>query len=516
MIIFPPRKVLLSVILLWVPTIGVSHANDTWIADGGLLGAGESPHKAFRASGDVTYRDLGDPLVEASGRGFRLDSSKDENGDGKVSGAVSTTVKGLKPKDGRWFRFDVSAMAEDEFHVADDGLFLVVEFYRDNGSNSLDKIKKQIFAQVKRERADLKDEGTNKNLGLGAWRRYSLEFRTPFPEVDTLELSIGFRGKEDSAKGRSGFSLRQIQLTSIADPAGYAPREAAATKDPSELANLVPLGGRWYYDPRGGSREVPKMFDETNSDRLIYRSGRLEAPFAGNMTSWLKAGYLDFDGNEVKEDRYVSNSLLIEVTEEHLVLRSKNLPNHPTAKFPDSWRFLDGNPAYIKEQRATWFLPLEPKVNPEHVAMDRQNANQALPMGAIGVATNGVIFFNPFDHIFEADATWRLDRCCGHPSPNYQYHYHKYPVCVKSPWTDDGENHSPVIGFGFDGFPVYGPYEAKGELAKDSSANPLNDFNVHRDDARGWHYHVTPGRFPHIIGGYWGVLEQMNRRRGRR
>ena len=49
------------------------------------------------------------------------------------------------------------------------------------------------------------------------------------------------------------------------------------------------------------------------------------------------------------------------------------------------------------------------------------------------------------------------------------------------------------------------------ELAKDSRSNPLSDFNLHTDKARGPHYHVTPGKFPHIIGGYWGVMEAKNR-----
>ena len=107
----------------------------------------------------------------------------------------------------------------------------------------------------------------------------------------------------------------------------------------------------------------------------------------------------------------------------------------------------------------------------------------------------------------------RLDRCCGHPSPGFEYHYHKYPVCVKSPWTDDGKGHSPLIGFAFDGFLIFGPYEAEGELAKDSHKNPLNAFNIHYDEARGWHYHVTPGKFPHLIGGYWGLADSRNRTR---
>jgi len=142
--------------------------------------------------------------------------------------------------------------------------------------------------------------------------------------------------------------------------------------------------------------------------------------------------------------------------------------------------------------------------------MTMQN-KRGLPMGPIGVAVNGVVFFNPFDHIEDADAVWRVDRCCGHPSPTSAYHYHKYPVCVNTPWADDGTNHSPLIGFAFDGFPVFGPYEGKGLLAKDSKENPLNEFNLHSDDVRGPHYHVTPGKFPHIIGGYWGETDALNR-----
>jgi hypothetical protein len=85
---------------------------------------------------------------------------------------------------------------------------------------------------------------------------------------------------------------------------------------------------------------------------------------------------------------------------------------------------------------------------------------------------------------------------------------------VKSPWSDDGTGHSPLIGFAFDGYPIYGPYEAAGQLAKDGKSNPLNEFNVHQDEARGWHYHVTPGQFPHIVGGYWGVVDESLLRRG--
>ncbi|MFK7777858.1 MAG: YHYH protein, partial [Gimesia sp.] len=464
--------------------------------------------------GDSVYGVLGDQRVESNGRGLRLLSGEDLNQDKIHSGEV-TIIQKVNP-DHRWYRLYISGLAQDGFSVEKDALYLKVEFFQKNGTDSLDLIKTRIYSQVERERKDFKDDGTNKNLGLATWRTYAMDFRTPFAEIDTLKLSVGFNGGIGK-KQHSEFWVRSIQIKPIDTPKSYAPPIVKSREFPQPaLDSLIHLGGRWYFDPKGKTRSLPKQFDHTNSDQLLYLSDRLEAPFAENMTSWLRGGYLNFAGDTVKNDQYVPDNLVITVTKDHIVMHSKNLPNHPTASFPDRWRLLDGNPAYIKEQKLSWHIPINPQVNRKHIAMNAKNENGGLPMGAIGVATNGIIFFNPFDHIFETDAVWRLDRCCGHPSPQNQYHYHKYPVCIKTPWSDQGLSHSNVIGFAFDGFPVYGPYESKGVLAKNDSKNPLNKFNLHEDAARGPHYHVTPGKFPHIIGGYWGKLEELNRPKRRR
>jgi len=93
------------------------------------------------------------------------------------------------------------------------------------------------------------------------------------------------------------------------------------------------------------------------------------------------------------------------------------------------------------------------------------------------------------------------------------YHYHKYPTCVKSPFADDGKRHSPVIGFAFDGFPIHGPYESDGVLARDLEGDRALDVcNGHADPDRGYHYHVTPERFPYVLGGYRGTPEPSNNR----
>lgn len=463
----------------------------------------------FVLTGAATEAELGDSATEPVGRGIVLSSAES-------SGSVAWKVTGLSEKEfGRWYTFRIRALAQEAFHVRKDDLYLRVDFASGGGTRSLDQITKSIFEQVERDRVDLRDQGTNRNLGAGMWRSYAMTFRVPFPEVDTVRLTVGFANGA-GGKQRGEFWISEVELISVPAPTDYAapPNVAGAKRaETPQTAYVVPIGGRWYYDPRGGSRQVPSQFDHTNSDRLLYLTDRLEAPFAGNMSAWLRSGYQDLAGKPVTEDRYVADNVVISFTPTYLVLKSHNLPNHPTAVFPDRWRMLDGNPNYIQEQDFTWYIPLAPKENPQRVAMDATNSNRALPGGAIGVAVNGIILHNPFDEQVKMDAVWRTDRCCGHPSPLQSYHYHKYPVCLNTPWADDGAGHSPLIGFMFDGYPVYGPYESDGEMAQHSKTNPLNEFNVHFDEARGWHYHVTPGKYPHLIGGFWGELEMKNRTR---
>jgi len=51
-------------------------------------------------------------------------------------------------------------------------------------------------------------------------------------------------------------------------------------------------------------------------------------------------------------------------------------------------------------------------------------------------------------------------------------------------------------------------------MAKDDKDKPLDEFNMRHDEERGWHYHVTPGKYPYIIGGFAGTPDPRNLRRG--
>ncbi|MFT3881367.1 MAG: YHYH protein [Gemmatales bacterium] len=244
---------------------------------------------------------------------------------------------------------------------------------------------------------------------------------------------------------------------------------------PATPAGLTHLGGRWYL-----KQGTPKTYIYRDADRFIE-------PF-GNIGDSNKDGIAD---------------LIVSHDEKYIILDSQNLPNHPHAPFPNS-----GNPNSVIAQKMRFKLPIVPKI---------ADSITRVPMGPIGVAVNGVVFFNPFEaggmNAVQGYRSEWLDSCCGHPQQSGVYHYHKYPSCVKSPFPDDGHQHSPPIGFAWDGYPVYGPYESDGVEAKLLTGdNKLDVCNGHFDAERGYHYHVTPEKFPYVIGGYAGVAEQSNGR----
>lgn len=88
-------------------------------------------------------------------------------------------------------------------------------------------------------------------------------------------------------------------------------------------------------------------------------------------------------------------------------------------------------------------------------------------LGHIGVWTNGVSVFNSQDaqsynnkniwhqnaYIFEGSS---FDSCLGHPDQSGEYHHHVNPRCLYN--DEDSTHHSPIIGYAFDGYPIYGAY----------------------------------------------------------
>lgn len=477
----------------------LASAADTNLVDNGTLERSDA--HVFTMSGAATYGTLGDSRRDVASRGFTLPS------DAKAA-SIETRVAGLDSAKGRWFRFTFRGLPQQNF--AADDLHMTASFFGGDGKIAYDAKAKELADQIATARKDLDVNGVGKVHGAAAWQTYQLDFMLPFPQVDEVRLSVGFAHGSAKAARDAAFFVDDVSLVPIPVPEG----KSIPTTRPVALVPqgaLLPIGGRWFYVAREGETSAPKKFDTSNADRLVYKDTGYSAPFANNTSAWLRAGNMNAAGDVVAKDTLIENNVTITFDAGAMKVTTHGVPNHPTGKYPEDGR---GNPSYIQDREASYFFPLTPKENAQRKVTDDHNQNGALHMGPIGLAVNGVVFFNPFD-MGNTDATDLMDRCCGHPNQGNQYHYHKYPICVNSPWADEGSAHSPLLGWAFDGYPLYGPYESKDVMAKDvKGERALNAFNMHFDEARGWHYHVTPGKFPYLIGGFWGVEDSRNARRG--
>ncbi len=180
----------------------------------------------------------------------------------------------------------------------------------------------------------------------------------------------------------------------------------------------------------------------------------------------------------------------------YMTVLSNGIPSHQVGVFPT---MLDANadgrpdnPNTIKAQTYNYKISLAPK---------RASSTISLPMGPIGIALSGAVFFNPLNaEKQDAVQVEVFDMCQGHPEMQGRYHYHELSSCFEV----GSEGHSFLIGYAFDGYGVYGPYEDTGVLAKG-----LDSCNGHEHGSYGYHYHATM-KYPYLLGCYTGVVENSN------
>ena len=114
-------------------------------------------------------------------------------------------------------------------------------------------------------------------------------------------------------------------------------------------------------------------------------------------------------------------------------------------------------------------LPLEPE--PTTTECDTG-------IGSVGYYVNGTSVYNWTDaQSYNNEGVWYtlapvaevydVDICGGHAA-NGDYHHHFYSECLAELVGDEGDGHSPLYGFAADGYPIYGPWQNDGTLARSS------------------------------------------------
>ena len=221
-------------------------------------------------------------------------------------------------------------------------------------------------------------------------------------------------------------------------------------------------------------------------------------------------------------DNVLANVLSVKYSTENVYVATNGIPAYVTGPF------LDGNPSLATSQNAIFKFPLNP------------SKNTGTPVnttgGNIGVFINGVALFDyrdgvswksstgtlaggPFggmgDNVWNRDAVVAerqgFDCAKGHPAMG-NYHHHQNPsafsldlsvistVCnlyvADGLYLIDSNQHSPLIGFAYDGFPIYGAYAYKntdgtGGITRMKSSFQYRNISTRTQYANGTT--VTPG-----------------------
>ena len=200
-------------------------------------------------------------------------------------------------------------------------------------------------------------------------------------------------------------------------------------------------------------------------------------------------------GNTLVSSDVPCDIQLVQFSEDNVYVEATGIPRYATSPFPS------GNPSVASEQDYLFRIPRTPVVN--------SGAPTETGLGYIGVLVNGVPLFNASDAMsYNNGGVWfqnavyfennNFDCARGHPAGG-AYHHHQLPmrfdsatevssdVCQDHPsdalYTLNTAEHSPLIGWAFDGYPVYGPFaystaDGSGGVERIETSYQLRDITV--------------------------------------
>ncbi len=208
------------------------------------------------------------------------------------------------------------------------------------------------------------------------------------------------------------------------------------------------------------------------------------------ITSWIQnttgiTGRHYMKGNPTPMvDTFQANCQLVQYSADYSYVRCNGIPAYVIGPYQD------GNPAQAVGRNYLFKIPLKPQV--------QTAAKTAVGLGHIAVLINGVPVYNYADaRSYNNGNVWHqnaivfertgFDCAKGHPAPlqtgppgmggggtQGQYHHHQDPsafniakvkmsdVCdmylADGLYVPDASKHGPLIGYSFDGYPIYGAY----------------------------------------------------------
>jgi hypothetical protein len=217
---------------------------------------------------------------------------------------------------------------------------------------------------------------------------------------------------------------------------------------------------------------APSLSLSVAADNAVAAVSAADAVNDAAVTSWM----INTTGKKGHSPNATINAIVSQINADvqtvayntsSVYIHATGVPSHDVGPFI-------GNPAAPSDRNRTVRIPRNPVVN--------NGTKTTVGMGNIGVMVNGVAFFDARDaatylnqgvwhqnaNKWEASSFDAPGR--GHPAPDMtststpktgNYHYHQGPLALINQLDPDntGQKVSSLIGFAFDGFPVYGPYD---------------------------------------------------------
>ncbi|MEZ6139498.1 MAG: YHYH protein [Zavarzinella sp.] len=168
----------------------------------------------------------------------------------------------------------------------------------------------------------------------------------------------------------------------------------------------------------------------------------------------------------------------MEIKGSERIIQANGIPNHKVGAFPNR-----GNPHRIAPQRYYYRIPAKPELSGRITPLE---------LGNFGIAVNGV----PFDpgaaewYLGVRNSEWRyealsdavplgIDANYAHVQPTGAYHYHGVPTGLMTVLKVRPDQHSPIIGWAADGFPIYALYGySKSDSAQSAIVTLKSSYRV--------------------------------------
>ena len=281
--------------------------------------------------------------------------------------------------------------------------------------------------------------------------------------------------------------------------------------------NFTPLVSAEDSDGDGVEDALDECPDNLTGENFTVAANGCSYPsYLDNVWMCIGGGVMvqDLSGNDEEEC-----SVTISSDGVYMTISTPGIANHDME---------GGTAGNIVAQDFDWKLPLTPTNNTNcNPSVSIDGCDIAPDRGPVAVAVNGVPFYGPEDGpggdavaheigIYDEDRQEiDLGICGAHTGPG-GYHYHFDGNCMH--WHNetnehsdyefskiDNSTHSPIIGFAFDGYPIYGSYGhvdgnvtlmRSNYILKENSGmgyNGIDDYEYSPDN--GGHLDACNGRF---------------------